>query len=110
MTALTPPAATPAEELRAAAATIRTRARAVLAGAAESGSEWYDAHELSLLLDEGMGDRDADAAHIVTWSPEVALAVAAWLEQTAERVAVGQARPSAVYAALTVARTIGGRP
>lgn len=91
----------PAEELRAAAARIRGRAEKATPGPwraepdTHAGRVWVqrgrtrDGADCEPLFNvrggESYAQRAADAEHIATWSPEPALAVAAWLEQTADR-------------------------
>lgn len=93
---------TAAEELRAAAASIRNRAEKatpgpyasdVMAGQDHENGEWWAEywvraaeHPSGVLVQVGSDEQaEADAEHIATWSPGPALAVAAWLEQTADR-------------------------
>lgn len=91
-----------AEELRAAATRIRTRAEKatpgpyafdVMAGKDHESGEWWAEywvraaeHPSGVLVQVGSDEQaEADAEHIAAWSPEPALAVAGWLEQTAGR-------------------------
>lgn len=119
------PPSTPADELRAAAATIRARAeRLRLAhwfAAKREGDDWVwwiwaeDEENpqpvLMVQTDEGDVEREADLAeHIATWSPPPALAVADLLETMAEFLEERGYRPGKhVAAALAVARAIGGQ-
>jgi hypothetical protein len=92
--------ASPAEELREAARLMRERARAATPGRwhakCSDGAyqDWYVVSSLGLgqvttgLHDDGgdivLVERDrADAEHIASWSPPVALAVADWLDDYA---------------------------
>lgn len=72
--------------LRRAAQLMRERAEAVRAGANEPDM-WFGADEIVNELMWGdqpqHGDVQADAQHIASWQPAVALAVAAWLQQAA---------------------------
>jgi hypothetical protein len=95
----------PAAELRAAAARIRWRTKGVpaahwfAAGREDDDTVlwiWTEDEEnpksvLMIQTDDGDAEQEAALAeHIATWSPPPALAVAAWLEQTAERHAPHQ--------------------
>ena len=72
-----------ADLLRRAAALMRERAER--AEASGDGEPWFPADELHGLI--GAGSRNtADAEHIASWHPAVALAVADWLESTANDV------------------------
>lgn len=76
-----------ADLLRRAASTMRERAEAAQASA--NGEPWYPASEMHDLI--GGGSRNtADAQHIASWHPAVALAVADWLDATADRVDMGR--------------------
>lgn len=66
-----------AEILRRAAAAMRERAEAV--DGWYSAAAWATTHPFSLPIEP------ADAEHIASWHPAVALAVADWLDATAER-------------------------
>jgi hypothetical protein len=72
-----------AEVLREAAALMREKAmRACPDGV------WYDQHDLHealIPLADSVDDPEADATHIASWHPAVALAVADWLASVAER-------------------------
>jgi hypothetical protein len=76
-----------AEPLRRAAALMRQRAEAVKAAAAEP-DQWFGVDELTDALTEGgqaeMGDPHADAEHIASLTPDVALAMAHLLERDAD--------------------------
>jgi hypothetical protein len=92
---------TPAQELRAAAKLMRERAEAATAGPwhpapGNNVSDNVAAHG-RLVIDGGGHAREdckpvaygaaltADAAHMASWHPLVALAVAEWLEATARQ-------------------------
>jgi hypothetical protein len=70
-----------AEVLREAAALMREKAmRACPDGV------WYDQHDLHealIPLADSVDDPEADATHIASWHPAVALAVADWLDSAA---------------------------
>ena len=69
-----------AEILRRAASLVRERARK--AQQSGDGEPWYPADEMHSLI--GGGSRNtADAEHIASWHPAVALAVADWLDAEA---------------------------
>jgi hypothetical protein len=57
------------------------RDRATKSEASADGEPWYPADEMHGLI--GGGSRNtADAEHIASWHPAVALAVADWLDDT----------------------------
>jgi hypothetical protein len=77
----------PADELRAAAARARELAEDAVAESIRvaGADEWLDPHDLASALEGAYEASPAAAAHIAAWSPAPALAVAAWLGQTAGR-------------------------
>lgn len=88
-----------AELLRKAAAKIRENAEAATPGpwrafttGARGGDHWYicDSGEAiaHISAQDGINEeqRCGDACHIASWHPVVALAVADWLDDVAERV------------------------
>ncbi len=106
-----------ADTLRRAAASMRERAEAATAGPWES---WQDAHAQAIVSEVGRrsfgvvaepsrGPSDygeANAGHIASWHPAVALAVADWLDAESKRAA--DYASSARAAALAVARAYLG--
>lgn len=54
-------------------------------------------------------DRYDDAEHIASWSPDVALAVADWLEEVHVNLSTYNATTATAHRALTVARAYLGR-
>ncbi len=81
---------THAAELRAAAARIRGRAEKTTPGPWEATDNrsvrGADGENIvASVAARRLWPSTIDAAHIAAWSPGPALAVAAWLEQTAER-------------------------
>jgi len=86
---------TAAEELRAAAARIRGRAEKATSGPwAATDSRCVDGpdgeHVVASVAARMLWPTAADAEHIAAWSPDPALAVATWLELTADRHAPHQ--------------------
>jgi hypothetical protein len=67
-----------AEVLRQAARLMRENATTTEA----MGDPWYDAEALVAETDDYIGAEEA--AHIASWPPAVALAVADWLDTTAD--------------------------
>lgn len=85
-----------AAKLRAAADTIRTIAQL----ADSEGGEWDHA---------GHVPNNEAAKHVDLWDPAMALAVAAWLDVTAEDMEINAGIPARGWLeALTVARLIKG--
>lgn len=75
-----------AETLRRAATLMRERAEAALACDPDPDKHWWSTEGLRDILDHpGVGDAEmeADAAHIASWHPALALAVADWLDRAA---------------------------
>ena len=70
-----------AERLREAAALMRSRAESVTE--ADPG-DWYTTKNIDTPFGRWAGDEDA--AHIASWHPAVALAVADWLDASADVV------------------------
>lgn len=104
---------TPAAELRKAAEKIRA-----LTWDASDGP-WAHEHEGGYIVHGQQSsvaeaiDRAADAAHIATWHPLVALAVAAWLKHWAELDPSERETRCGMCGddhALTIARLINGDP
>lgn len=96
-----------AEELRAAAAGIRARAEKATPGrwwsryGGEAGFIYSSGgHRLVATIEGEKADDEPhpNSEHIATWSPEPALAVAAYLEQTADRHAPHQLPTAPDYA------------
>jgi hypothetical protein len=71
-----------AEALRRAAALMRERAEAAEASLTP---DWWEAHALDWLT--GASGVPSLAAHIASWHPAVALAVADWLDEAAALIA-----------------------
>lgn len=102
---------TPAAELRSAAEKIR----AIVWDA--SDGPWAHEHEGGYIVHGQQGsvaeaiDRAVDAAHIATWHPLVALAVAVWLKHWTELDASERETRCGMCGddhALTIARLING--
>lgn len=87
------------DELRAAAARMRALAEAATprpweawSGASAGGGEYVSSREYTFGISPGLSGETGfkiaqrDAQHIAAWNPVVALAVAEWLEATADRV------------------------
>lgn len=94
-----------ADLLRRAAALMRERAEQVEAG------EWYDAtDELVWALNENCGTLSAyaDADHIASWGPAVALAVAEAMDSTARTIERGKLPLSRDIALIRAARAYLG--
>jgi hypothetical protein len=76
------------ERLSKAAAIVRGRAQAATPGGWESLDNgdrliaWQDDDSFQYVVDEPISN-GANAAHIATWDPDVAVAVADWLEAEA---------------------------
>lgn len=66
-----------ADVLREAARLIRARAEAV-------GDDWYSAKAWATTAPMNLPIERADAEHIASWHPDVALAVADWLDDEAD--------------------------
>ena len=97
----------PAEELRAAAKLMRERAEAATPGpwhAFSHTEDWYvgsrgygqvttGIHDEPGVADVVLIERDhADAGHIASWHPAVALAVADWLDAATEQARFTEAQ------------------
>jgi len=106
-----------AEILREAAALMRSRAEAASKGpwtavdAANATAIWREGSAnpgWPLVFDPELTMEDAE--HIASWHPAVALAVANWLEATADEVDMLGGFSDADAAGLTFARAYLGRP
>ncbi len=73
-----------AEVLRRAASLMRERAEAARNSIPEVCPEWHSTEALM-----AHGKTQGDAEHIASWHPDVALAVADWLDDEAEWMEAG---------------------
>ena len=105
-----------ADLLREAAALMRKRAEAAMPGPWEQtgvmGSEYNDVvacpGAASIVADTDTSDENAE--HIASWHPDVALAVADWLESVADRYDYATTVKGAdLDHAVTIARAYLGR-
>lgn len=99
------------DTIRRAAALMRRRAQAVRAGANEPDM-WFGPEEI---VSEFMwgdqpqhGDVEADAEHIASWHPTVAIVMATHLEYIADQADAHAVGIAVVGTALAVARTYLG--
>ncbi len=109
-----------ADVLRRAATLMRERAEAATPGPWQTHGQWVrqkmtwdqpSEFVVSGCADAGIQRQRADAAHIASWHPAVALAVADWLDDVATfgTPTDGHLRPCLVPA-LAVARAYLGEP
>lgn len=107
-----------ADTIRSAATLMRQRAEAATAGPWRvepdgAGTVWVQTTMAPIACagDEADPSVTADAEHIASWHPAVALAVAAWMDSLGRAFAGMQAEPhpdGAVAQALRIARTYLG--
>ena len=90
-----------AEVLRRAASLMRERAEPI--------KDWYSAKAWATTTPFGAPIDPADAEHIASWHPAVALAVADWLDNISEAWRFSRRAPASSVKALAVARAYLGQ-
>lgn len=94
-----------ADDLRRAAALMRERAAAVVDECGVTSADdapWFNATDFYASTSD---EPDPVHAHVASWRPAVALAVADWLDAVADRcLTIHNSTPAVWYGALAVAR------